>query len=175
VRTRRRQLLLIAVVLLTMAVAVVISFAEASSGTPQKITSAGAGAVKLGRTYSSLRVAGLLGTIGPGCPLAGPNTRSAPLRLPLRGSADLTTTTPRRVKGITILGGATARGVSIGSNRNAVRAAFPKMRLDRSTEQVFGITIARVPKGGGGPLEFALARKTGRVTLIGVPRVPFCE
>jgi hypothetical protein len=172
---RHRQLLLVAVALVTMGVAVVLSFAEASSGPPKQITSAGVGGVKLGSTYSSLRVAGLVGKIGPGCPLAGPNTRSAPLRLPLMGGADLTTTAPRRVAVITVVGGAKARGVGIGSQRAAIKAAFPKMRLDRSTEQVFGITIARVPKGGGGPLEFALAKRTGRATLIGVPRIPFCE
>lgn len=171
----RRQLLLVVVVLATMSVAVVLSFAEASSGPPQKITSAGVGDVKLGRTYTSLRVAGLVGKIRSGCPLAGPNTRSAPLRLPLQGGADLTTTTPRRVAGITVAGGATARGVGIGARRAAIETAFPKMRLDRSTEEVFGIAIARVPKGGGGPLEFALAQTTGRVMLIGVPRIPFCD
>lgn len=171
----RSHVLLMAVVLVTMGVAVALSFAQASSGPAKTITSAGVGGVKLGRTYSSLRVAGLLGKVGPGCPLAGPNTRSAPLRLPLMGGADLTTTTPRRVAGITVIGGATARGVGIGAQRAAIKAAFPKMRLDRSTEQLFGISIARIPKGGGGPLEFALAKKTGRVTLIGVPRIPFCE
>lgn len=49
------------------------------------------------------------------------------------------------------------------------------MRLDHSSEKVFGITIAHVPKGGGGPLEFALSKQTGRVTLIGVPGIRFCD
>lgn len=165
------------VVLLATSAAVAISFAAASAGAPapQKITAAGAGGVKLGKTYTSLRLAGLLGKVGPGCGLAGPNARSAPLRLPLQGGADLSTTSPRRVTRITVAGGGTARGVGIGATQAAVRAAFPKMTLDHSGEQTFGVTIARVPKGGGGRLEFAIGTKTKKVTLIGVPRISFCE
>ncbi|MEA2150850.1 MAG: hypothetical protein QOD69_2680 [Solirubrobacteraceae bacterium] len=172
----RRQLVSIAVVLVAMGVAVVIFIAAASAATPpKKITAAGVGGVKLGRTYTSLRVAGLLGAIGPGCLLAGRHTRSAPLRLPLKGSVDLTTKTPRRVAVITVSGGATARGVGIGARSAAIRAAFPKMRLDHGTEDVFGIIVAHVPKGGGGPLEFAIAKDTGKVMLIAVPRIAFCD
>jgi hypothetical protein len=158
-----------------MSVAVAISFAQASSSAPRRITAAGVGGVNLGATYSSLRVAGLLGNIGPGCELAGPKARSAPLRLPLQGGADLTTTAPRRVAAITIAGGASARGVGIGARRAAIKAAYPRMRLEHNGEKVLGVTIAHVPKGGGGPLEFALSTKTGKVTLIGVPGIRFCE
>jgi hypothetical protein len=170
-----RQRSPVAVVLLALGVAAALSFAAASAATPKKITAAGVGGVKLGRTYTSLRVAGLLGPIGRGCPLGGPLTRSAPLRRPLKGTVDLTTTTPRRVAVITVSGGATARGVGIGARRAAIRAAFPKMRLDHSTEKAFRITVAHVPKGGGGPLEFAIATTTGKVTLIAVPGVAFCD
>jgi hypothetical protein len=175
VPTRRRQLIATAVALVALTIAVAISFAEASSSAPRRITAAGVGGVKLGATYSSLRVAGLLGNIGPGCPVAGPRARSAPLRLPLQGGADLTTTAPRRVAAITIAGGASARRVGIGARRAAIKAAYPRMRLDHSSEKVFGITIAHVPKGGGGPLEFALSTQTGKVALIGVPGIRLCD
>jgi hypothetical protein len=170
-----RQRSSIALVLLAMGVAVGLSFAAASAGTPKRLTATGVGGVKLGRTYTSLRVAGLLGPIGRGCPLGGPTTRSAPLRRPLKGTVDLTTKTPRRVAVITVSGGATARGVGIGARPAAIRAAFPKMRLDHSSEKVFGITVAHVPKGGGGPLEFAIATTSGKVTLIAVPAIAFCD
>src|SRR5436190_19435964 len=75
--------------------------------TPKKITAAGVGAVKLGKTYTSLRNAGLLGKIGPGCELAGRNARAAALRLPLGGSVDLSQSTPRRVRVISVTRGAT--------------------------------------------------------------------
>lgn len=139
------------------------------------VTRSGVGAVKLGKTYTSLRAAGLLGKLAPGCELAGPNTRSAPLRAPLRGSVDLSTTMPRRIRTIVVRGGGAARGVGIGARSAAIRAAFPAVTFDRSTDATFGITIARVPRSGGGPLEFARDTRTKNVTLIGVPAIPFCE
>lgn len=160
--------------------AVVLAVVLGSSGAlalaaPKRITPSGVGAVKLGKTYTSLRVAGLLGKVTPGCELAGPNTRSAPLRAPLKGSIDLSTTSPSRVRIIIVRGGAAARGVGIGATAAAIRRAFPAVRFDRSTEATFRITIARVPKSGGGRLEFALDTTTKKVTLIGIPAIPFCE
>lgn len=139
------------------------------------ITASGVGSVKLGRTYQSLRVAGLLGKVTPGCELAGPNTRAAPLRSPLKGTVDLSTSSPRRVRNIVVRGGGAARGVGIGATSAAIKRAFPAVRFDRSTEATFGITIARVPKSGGGRLEFAVDTTTKKVTLIGIPAIPFCE
>ena len=66
--------------------------------------------------------------------------------------------------------GATARGVGIGANAAAIRAAFPRVRFDHRGDATFGLTIARVPKGGGGRLEFGVDTTTKRVTLIGIPR-----
>ncbi len=140
-----------------------------------RVTPAGVGAVKLGKTYTALRAAGWLGKVRPGCELAGPNTRSAPLRAPLRGSVDLTLGAPRKVARIVVNRGAAARGVGIGATSAAIRAAFPKVVFDRGTEATFGITLARVPKSGGGRLEFAVDAQTKRVTLIGVPSIGFCE
>jgi hypothetical protein len=40
---------------------------------------------------------------------------------------------------------------------------------------MFGITLVRVPKNGGGKLEFALKTTTHKVVLIGIPFIPFCE
>ena len=143
--------------------------------TPKRITATGVGAVKLGATYTSLRAAGLVGRIGPGCELAGPQARSASLRAPLQGSVDFTPTTPRRVTVITIRGGATARGVGIGATSTRVRQAFPKAITDHSTEMMFGITVLKIPKSGGGRFDFAVDKTTRKVTLIAVPRVTFCE
>jgi hypothetical protein len=178
VKPTGRQRTSLLVVLLALAAAVAISLAAASAqtkGPARKITASGVGAVKLGRTYTSLRVAGQLGKIGPGCELAGPNARSAPLARPLQGGADLSRTSPRRVTNVTVFGGATARGVGVGATQAAAQAAYPKLRLDRSGEETLGITIGRVPKSGGGPLEFAIGAKTRTVSLIGVPHVALCE
>jgi hypothetical protein len=139
------------------------------------ITAAGVGGVRIGRTYRSLRAAGLLGKVVPGCELGGPRTRSAPLRAPLAGSVDLTFGSPRRVAAITVRGGARARGVGIGASIARIRAAFPRAVVDHAGEDVFGLTFVRVPRSGGGRIEFAVDVRTRKVTLIGIPRIPLCE
>jgi len=140
-----------------------------------RITPGGVDGVKLGARYATLRARGLVGHIRPGCELGGPNTRGAALSRPLRGSADFSLTSPRKVRNITITGGASARGVHVGSTRRAVRRAFPKVRFDHGTDETFGLTLAKVPRGGGGRMQFAIDVKTHRVTLIGVPFIAFCE
>ena len=76
----------------------------------KRITGAGVGQVKLGKRHSVLREQGLVGPLGAGCPFGGPDTRSAKLKPPLQGSVDYSLTSPRRVRSITISGGAKARG-----------------------------------------------------------------
>src|SRR4051812_47077260 len=92
----------------------------------KKITRNGVDGVKLGMTYGKLRAAGLVGPIQPGCELA-PNTRGARLKAPLRGNVDFTRTPVRRTRSISITGGASARGVHVGSKQRAVKRAFPKV------------------------------------------------
>jgi hypothetical protein len=142
---------------------------------PQKITAAGVGDVKLGMRYTQLRDEQLVGALRPGCELAGPQARSARLRLPLKGSVDFTQTTPRRATTITVTGGALARGVGIGNTTKAIKRAYPKAVVDHSTDSMFGITLVKVPKGSGGRLQFAVDTKTRKVTSIGIPNIAFCE
>jgi hypothetical protein len=153
--------------------------AAAPGGTPgtaaKRITAAGVGQVKLGKTFGELRDAGLIGPLRPGCELSGPNTRFARLKPPLRGTVDFTRTTPRRVKRVTVRGGAKARGVGIGATIAQIRAAFPKARVDHSTEELFRITLVRIPRDGGGRIQFAVDTDTGRTTAIAVPGIAFCE
>ena len=161
-----------AVLLATCTVLICTSIALAAT---KKITPSGVGGVKLGMTYNELREAGLLGRLQPGCELAGPDQRSANLKRPLKGSVDLTQTSPRRVSVIHVRGGAKARGVGIGSTDTAVKSAFPKVKFDHSTDATFGITLAKVPRNGGGRLQFAIDTTTKKVVLIGIPRISFCE
>jgi len=142
---------------------------------PQRITASGVGDVTLGKTFRELRRAGLVGRLRSGCEFGGPQARSAALRAPLRGSVDLTRTSPRKVEIIAVRGGATARGVGVGDRARRVRRAYPKVRFDHSTDDVFGITIARVPRNGGGRIEFAINTETNRVQLIAVPFIAFCD
>lgn len=149
--------------------------AGAAAAAAAKITPAGVDGVKLGETYAQLRGRHLVGRIGKGCELAGPNARSASLRAPLKGGVDFTMSAPRKVVDISIRGGATARGVGIGATIPQIKAAYPKAKVDHSTEHTFAITLVRIPKNGGGRLQFAVDTMTHRVTIIGVPAIPFCE
>ena len=53
-------------------------------------------------------------------------------------------------------GGAKARGVGIGATIAQIQSAFPKAIIDHSTEQLFGITLVKIPKTGGGRIQFAV-------------------
>jgi hypothetical protein len=147
---------------------------SAAAATP-RITGAGVGGVKIGKRFTRLRAQGLVGPLRPGCELGGPNTRSAKLRPPLKGTVNFTLTRPRRVDNVTVTGGAKARGVGIGATIAQIKAAFPNAKVDHSTESVFRITLVRIPKDGGGKIKFAVDVNTHKTTSIGVPIIAFCE
>lgn len=145
----------------------------AVAAAPKKVTPKGVGAIKLHATFKSVRSKRLVGPMQPGCELAGPSARGAQLKPPLRGGVELTTKAPRRIKSIIVSKGATARGVAIGATKAEIKAAFPKAKFDTSTQKVFQITLVKIPKDGGGPLQMAL--RNGKVDLFGVPYIAFCE
>jgi hypothetical protein len=157
-------------------IAIGAAVAPAQTGAPaKKITPSGVGGVKLGKTHAKLRQQGLVGKIRQGCELGGPNTRSARLLAPLKGSVDYTSKSPRKVRSITVRGGATARGVGIGAKIPKIKAAFPKAKVDHSTDATFQLTLVKVPRNGGGRLQFGVSTTTKRTTLIGIPFIAFCE
>ena len=147
----------------------------ASALAPHKITRNGVGQVKLGMTFKELHDKGLVGRLRRGCELGGPDTRIARLRSPLRGAVDFTQTTPRKVTNITILRGARARGVKVGDRIRDIKDAYPKAKVNKQTEEVFGVWLVRVPRDGGGRITFSVPVDTKRIDRIGVPFIPFCE
>jgi hypothetical protein len=149
--------------------------AQTAREASQSITKAGVGGVKLGERYTVLRAQGLIGKIGPGCELGGPNTRSAKLRSPLKGSVDFTLTSPRRVMTISVTGGAKAHGVGIGSTITQIKNVFTHAKVDHSTEAVFGITLVKIPKRDGGRFQFAVSVATHKTTIIGIPNIAICD
>jgi hypothetical protein len=167
--------LLAATVLLTLALAAAAP-AETSRHAAATFNGKRAGDVRLGAKFTSLRAAGLVGRLRPGCELGGPNTRSAKLKAPLKGFVDLTTRRkPRRVRSISLTGGATARGVGIGATIAQIKAAFPGAKVDHRTDETFGLTLVKVPKSAGGRFSFAVDVSTKKTIRIGIPFIPFCE
>ncbi len=148
--------------------------ASAALAVAPEVTGDGVGDVEIGAKASKLKQAGLIGRLRPGCELA-PNTRSAKLKPPLKGVVNFTTTSPRRADSIFVTGGAKASGVGIGSSKHAVKAAFPHVKFDHGTEDVFGITLAKVPKADGGKFQIAVDVSSKKVTAFGVPFIAFCE
>jgi hypothetical protein len=141
----------------------------------KKITAEGVGQVKLGMTFKQARDKGLIGKLRPGCEFGGPETRSARLRSPLRGFVDFTLTTPRKINNILITRGARARGVKVGDRIKDIKDAYPGAKVNKDTEDVFGVWLVRVPKSAGGRISFSVPVDTKRINAIGVPFIPFCE
>ena len=156
----------------------VLGAAAATAAAPPKIKPTGVGQVKLGMTFKQLRQKHLVGKLHKGtCDAAGPNASPfARLRSPLRGQANFTKSVPHKLTDITIRGGATARGVGIGDTIPQIKAAYPKAKVDHSTDETFEFTLVRIPKAGGGNrLQFAVSTKTHKIIEIGVPFVAVCE
>jgi hypothetical protein len=159
---------------------VLIGAASADAGptariAAKKITAEGVGQVKLGMTFKQAREEGLIGKLRPGCELGGPETRTARLRSPLRGFVNFTLTKPRKINNILITRGARARGVKVGDRIKDIKDAYPGAKVNKDTEEIFGIWLVRVPKSAGGPIRFSVPVATKRIDAIGVPFIPFCE
>jgi hypothetical protein len=136
----------------------------------------GVGAVKIGKRYETLRRQNLIGKIRPGCELGGPNTRSAKLKSPLKGSVDFTQKSPRKLTNVTVFGGAaTAKGVGIGATIDEITAAYPHAKVDHGSDEVFQVTFVTIPKADGGKFQFAVEVDSGKTTAIGVPFIATCE
>jgi hypothetical protein len=173
----RLLLLLVPAALVVVVAAAIASPPAARDSAAAVITPTRVDGVHLGDTHADLRARGKVGPIGPGCELGGPNTRSAKLRAPLKGSVTYTLQNPRKVTTITITGGARARGVGIGSTIAAIKAKFPNAKVNHSTDQVFQLTLVTTPKRpvSGGRIMFGVSTQTHKTTIIGVPGIGFCE
>lgn len=172
----RLALLLVPAALVAVAAVAIASPPAAHDSAAKVITPTRVDGIHIGDTHQDLRQRGKVGPIGPGCELGGPNTRSARLRAPLKGSVNYTLNSPRKVTDITVTKGAKARGVGIGATIAAIKARFPNAKVDHSTDQVFQLTLVTTPKRpNGGRIMFGVSTQTNKTTIIGVPGIGFCE
>ncbi len=93
----------------------------------------------------------------------------------MTGSVDYSLTNPRKVRAITIRGGAKAKGVGIGATIPQIKAKFPHAKVDHSIEDIGLFTIVRIPKRDGGRIMFGVDPGTDKTIAIGVPNIPICE
>jgi hypothetical protein len=157
----------------TLAALLALGPGAAIAAAPKKITPAGVGQVKLGMTFKQLRAKHLVGKLHKGnCDAAGPNAQPfAKLRSPLRGFADFTLSTPHKVTDISVLRGATARGVAVGDSLAKVKAKFPKRKI----QHIIGLIFVNVPNAKHIKEQFIVDPGPKKVTEIGVPFVAICE
>lgn len=148
--------------------------APAVAAAPAKVTKRGVGPVKLGKTHASLKAKGVLGPMVAGCELAGPGQKAARIRGSIEGAVNLTRG-GHRVKSIVVTDGAAAKGVGFGDRARHIRAKFPHAEFDKSTEEVFGLTLVTVPKRNGGRFQFGIDARTNKISIMGVPFIAFCE
>jgi hypothetical protein len=149
--------------------------AVAVAAAPQRITAAGVGKVKLGATFTALHAQHLVGNLGKGCELAGPNARAAKLSSPLKGTVNFTQSAPRKVTDISVTAGGAARRVGIGATVAQIKHKFPHASVDHSTDSMFGLTFVKVPKRDGGRFVFGVSTMTKKTTIIGIPIIAVCE
>jgi hypothetical protein len=155
--------------------AVAIAATAGGATSHPAITAAGVGPVKLGATAKSLRAKGLIGKLTTGCELAGPGTRAAAVKA-FDGTVGFTMTKTRRVNVIAVNGpGPQARGVEVGDTLADVKKAYKRVTVDKTLEDTFQGDFVKVARKAGGPLQFFVSVKTGKIETIGVPSIPICE
>ena len=63
---------------------------------------------------------------------------------------------------------------SVG-DRIATSRTPSEAKVNKQTEEVFGVWLVRVPRNGGGRITFSVPVDTKNIDLIGVPIIPLCE
>lgn len=132
------------------------------------LTPEGFGDLRIGMTVEEASATGAIGEIGESCELAGPTNQGAPL-VDVEGSV---TFDDGELTNIDIYGDAeTAEGVGPGDSLDDLRSTYDEVEVDETSEDVFGIWIARVPDG----YEVVVDPATEEITSIAAPIVLLCD
>ena len=147
-----------------------------SSAASRTVTENGLGKLRLDMTLADARETGEIGSGRPGCELAGSGEIVADLNTGVDGlvyfNDDLLT-------GIVVRNGATtAAGVGPGSTIAEIQQAYGsgyEVKVDRSTEEVFGVAVVSVLRGTKQVFGFDVPPDTGKARSLAMPAVRACE
>lgn len=128
-------------------------------------------------TLGEARATGEIGDTRPGCELGGPGELVADLNT---GVADgLVYFNDELLTGVVVRGGAkTPAGVGPGSTTAQIQGAYPApydVEVDRSTEDVFGVAIVSVSRGGKQLYGFDVDPQTNKARTVAIPAIRTCE
>jgi hypothetical protein len=138
------------------------------------LTPQGFGDLRLGMTLDEASGAGLISSTQPGCELGGPGEVAGRMAETEDGQAYFDDGV---LTGIYLRTGTTAEGIGAGSSVDEAQQAYAaggfRLTIDDSTEEVFGVSVAKVTKDGQPAYEFIVSE--GKLDSIWTPSARFCD
>ncbi|MGH9040292.1 MAG: hypothetical protein ACRDZ3_08675 [Acidimicrobiia bacterium] len=138
------------------------------------LTPQGFGDLKMGMTLQDASGAALISSTQPGCELGGPGEVAGRITEVEDGQAYFNDGV---LTGIYLRTGTTAEGIGAGSSLDEAQAAYAAggfaLTVDDSTEEVFGVSVAKVTKDGQPAYEFIV--REGKLDAIWAPTARFCD
>lgn len=159
----------------TSTTAQAVTTTTAAKATPV-ITEQGIGKLKLGMTTAQAKATGQIGTVEPGCEVAGPGEFGADLHA--EGATGNVTFRDDKVVNIVVRSGArTAAGIGTGSTLAQIRKAYiaDEVKVDDSYQEQFRFTLVSVIRDGTTIFDFDMDSESGKVGNVWVPNVRLCE
>ncbi|MGH8991343.1 MAG: hypothetical protein ACRDZ7_07440 [Acidimicrobiia bacterium] len=138
------------------------------------LTPQGFGDLKLGMTLEQATGAALISSTQPGCELGGPGEVAGRITDAEEGHAYFNDGV---LTGFYLATGTTAEGIGAGSSLDEAQQAYAAggfaLTVDDSTQDVFGVSVAKVTKDGQPAYEFIVSE--GKLDAIWAPTARFCD
>jgi hypothetical protein len=149
----------------------------AAAGGASVVTEKGLGKLRIDMTLTAAKATGEIGTTRPGCELGGPGELVADINT---GVADgLVYFNDEHLSGIVVRSGAkTTAGVGPGSTIAEIQHAYPApydVKVDHSTEEVFGVAIVSVSRADKQLFGFDVDPGTTKSRTVAIPAIRTCE